>query len=229
MPDRAAPGRASWDDGGVSPDPEPTRPPAAAPPPLAKPPRSALTIRDMLVALGVLAVVILVLGGLTRSCSFSPGGPSIDAGRLPVVDAPAELRALAPTVPFPVRVPAVPPGWRSNSVDQDVVEGGRAVRTGFITPDNRYLRLLQSDAAEATLLAVEAGAAPVRARGAVDVGGRQWVAYGRDDDEPIWIAELAAPSPVRVLITGSGTEDDFRALAGGVSTGELLPTGTAPG
>jgi hypothetical protein len=184
-----------------------------------------MTVRDMVVAMAVLVGVVLLVAGLSRSCSFSPGAPEVDGSRLPVVDAPAELRALAPLVPFAVRIPAVPPGWRSNSVGQDRVAGLRVVRTGFLTPQDRYLRLLQSDGSEAALLAVETGARPVPARGAVDVGGQRWVVYGGDHDERIWIAEFATPggAPVRLLITGSGSEDDFRAMAGAASTGELLP------
>ncbi|HZG91193.1 MAG TPA: DUF4245 domain-containing protein [Pseudonocardia sp.] len=197
-----------------------------------KPPRSALTLRDMLVALGLLAVVILGLAGLSGSCSFSPGGPSVDASRLPVVDAPADLRRIAPTVPFPVRVPAVPADWRANSVDQDRIPqpgapadaaSNRAVRAGFLTPEGRYLRLLQSDAPEPALLAVESGAEPLPGLGAVDVAGVSWVVYGRDGEEPVRIAELPGTTPVRVLITGSGTEDEFRVLAGAVATGQVLP------
>lgn len=203
---------------------EPARRPSADPPP-AKPPRGALTVRDMLVALAVLALLVLAVAGASRSCTFSPGGPSVDASRLPVVDAPAELRALAPLVPFAVRIPAVPPGWRANSVGQDRVGDsgdGRAVRTGFLTPEGRYLRLLQSDAPEPALLAVETGARPVSARGAVDVGGQPFVVYGEPRDEPIWTADVPGPAPVRLLITGSGTEDDFRALAAAALTGEQV-------
>lgn len=207
----------------MSPDPEQAPRQQAGPQPLHKPARSALTMRDMVVALGVLLVVILLAGGVTRSYSFAPTGPTVDPSGLPVVDAPSELRALR--VPFPVRVPAVPDGWRSNSVGQDRVEGGRAVRVGFITPAGRYLRLLQSDAPDAALLAVETGATPVAASGPVDVTGQRWIVYPRGSDEPIWITEVATPgaAPVRMLITGSGSEDDFRALAGGALAGELLP------
>lgn len=200
-------------------------------PPPGKPPRSVPTVRDMLVAIGVLVLVVVVIGGLTRGCSFSPGGPSVDAGSLPVVDAPAELRELAPVVPFALRIPAVPPDWRSNSVDQDLADTadaslGRVVRIGYLTPQARYLRLLQSNASEEALLAVETGAAAVPAKGVVDVAGMRFVVYGLPDDEAIWIGEL--PTGVRVLITGSGTEADFRTLAAAVVDGEELPVGTAP-
>lgn len=189
-----------------------------------KPARSALTVRDMLVALGVLVVVVGFVGGVTRGCAFSPGGPTIDAGAVPVVDAPAELRRLAPIVPFPLRIPAVPPGWRSNSADQDLVDpadpaAGRSVRVGYLTPEGRYLRLLQSDGTEEALLLSETGAAGAPALGTADVAGVRFVRYGSEDEEPIWIGELDG---VRLLITGSGGEADYQALAGAVVAGEQL-------
>jgi hypothetical protein len=209
----------------VSSDPDPAARPAAEPPPT-KPPRSALTPRDMVGAVLVLVVLVLLFAGVTRSCSFAPTGPTVDPAGIPVVDAPARLRELR--VGFPVRIPAVPPGWRSNSVGVDRIDGERAVRTGYLTPDGRYLRLLQSVAAEPALLAVEAGANAVVARGPVDVAGQRWVVYERGSGEPIWIADVQGGdgTPVRLLITGSGTEDEVRALAGATLAGELLPART---
>jgi len=198
------------------------------PGPLQKPPRSALTARDMIGALVVLALVVLVVGGVTRSCTFAPAGPTVDASRLPVVDAPAELTRLAPGVPFPVRVPVVPAGWRANSADQTPVpDAGRAVRTGFLTPDGRYLRLVQSDATEEALLRAEAGAGAASAQGVVDVDGQRWVAYTGERAEAIWITEVPGDGvpTVRLLVTGSGSESDFRALASAAVTGKVLPLG----
>jgi hypothetical protein len=190
-----------------------------------------MTMRDMLVALGVLIVVVIAIAGLQGSWSFAPGGPTVDPAAVPVVDAPAELRQLAPNVPFPVRVPAVPADWRSNSVDQDPVDGGgKAVQVGYITRDARFLSLLQSDASEQALLAVVAGKEAVPGRGPVDVDGQQWVAYGGQGtsgprDEPIWITEVATPggAPVRMLITGSGSEESFRTLAEAAQTSTPIP------
>ena len=195
---------------------------------MSEPPRrSARTARDMLVALGVLVVLVGLMGGLTRGCSFSPTGPTVDGAALPVVDAPAELRRFAPLVPFALRIPAVPAGWRSNSADQDLVDPadpalGRSVRIGYLTPEGRYLRLLQSDGTEEALLTSETGAAATAAQGTVDVAGLQFVVYGAEPDEPIWIGELDG---VRVLITGSGGAPDYQALAGALIGGERLPVG----
>lgn len=192
-------------------------------PPLRKPPRSALGMREMLGAIGVLLLIVFVIGGVSGSCSFSPGGPTVDSSAGPVVDAPAEITRLAPTVPYAVRVPAVPAGWRSNSVDQDLLDPaaaatGRALRVGYLTPEGRYLRLLQSDGSEEALLASETGGQPVPARGTADVAGVSFVVYGAEDDEPIWIGELDG---VRLLLTGSAGEPDFRALATAVAEGPV--------
>lgn len=204
---------------GVSSDP---RPPS-------KPPRSALTARDMIGALVVLALVVLVVGGLSRSCTFAPAGPTVDASRLPVIDVRADLTRFAPGVPFPVRVPAVPPDWRANSTDRVLVPaGGQSVRTGYLTPDGRYLRLQQSDATEEALLRAEADPGAAAAQGVVDVDGQRWVAYRSERAEPIWITEAAADGvpPVRLLVTGSGSDADLRALASAALAGELLPVGS---
>jgi hypothetical protein len=206
------------DHGGVSSERDP------APP--SKPARSALSVRDMLVALAILVPVILLVGGLSRACSFSPGGPTVDSSRLPVVDVAAELGTAARTIPFPVRVPAVPQGWRANGVDQDRVgadgatDARRAIRVGYLTPAGNYLRVVQSDADEAGLLSTETGPVPFAGTGVRDVAGLRWVVYAREDEEPIWIAGLPDPTtPTRALITGSGTEDEFAALAQALASG----------
>jgi Protein of unknown function (DUF4245) len=115
----------------------------------------------------------------------------------------------------------VPADWRANSVDTVRVgpAASRAVRVGYLTPAGRYLRVVQSDADEAALLALEARGTPI-ASGATDVAGRTWVTYADDTREPIRIADLDG---VRVLITGSGDDDEFRTLAAAVTGGVALP------
>ncbi|OLT15126.1 hypothetical protein BJF78_16875 [Pseudonocardia sp. CNS-139] len=177
----------------------------------------------MVGAIAVLLVVVLLVGGLTRSCTFAPTGPTVDPDAAPVVDAPAELRRLATALPFPLRVPAVPADWRANAADRVTLPGGGlAVRVGYLTPAGRYVRLVQSDAPEETLLAAETGDEPAVAQGPVDVGGRQWVGYtgpGRRA-EPIWVTELPGPPAVRMLVTGSGEDADLRTLATAAVSGE---------
>lgn len=194
----------------VSPEPRPLR----------KPDRSALTIRHMAMAIGVLVAIVLVLSLFSGGVGFSPTGPSVDPASVPVVDAPAVLTDLATDTPFPLRVPAVPAGWRSNSVAVDTVgTGARAVRVGYVANDGNYLQLQQSDAPEDALLLAVSGTRVLAAQGPQTVGAQKWVVYGTSPDEPVWIADTGA---VRWVITGSGTGDDFRALATATASGRAL-------
>jgi Protein of unknown function (DUF4245) len=178
--------------------------------PLPKPPRSAQTVRHMVAAVAVLVFAVLVLGFLAGGAGFAPAGPVADPSTVRVVDAPTQLRGLAGSVPFSVRVPATPSGWRSNSVGMDVVADRKVVRVGYLTPSARYLQLQQSDATEEALLLAVAGTRPMPAQGTQDVAGALWVVYGARPAEPVWIADVKG---VRLVLTGSATDDEFRTLA----------------
>jgi hypothetical protein len=54
----------------------------------------------------------------------------------------------------------------------------------------------------------------------VDVAGTSWVIYGDGTPEPIRVAQVDG---IRLLITGSGDDAEFRTLAAGTAGGELLP------
>ena len=176
-----------------------------------KPERSSLTVRHMAAAVGLLVAIVVVLGFVSRGAGFAPGGPTVDDSRLPTVDAAAELGGRQASTPFPLRVPAVPAGWRANSAGVDPIgPGHRGVRVGYVTPDARYVQVQQTDAPEAEVLAAASGSRVLAAQGPQDVAGRRWTVYGTRPGEPVWIADTGA---VRWVVTGSGTDDDLRALA----------------
>ena len=95
------------------------------------------------------------------------------------------------------------------------------MRTGYLTPDGRYLRLVQRDADEAALLAVEAEGRAGRRRAWSRSPGTTLGGLRRRRR-----AELDPRSPtlggVRLLITGSGSDDEFRTLAAAAVRGEVL-------
>lgn len=168
----------------------------------------------------VLAVIVGAVVGLTRGCEFSPSGPSVDPSSVPSVDASKELRSAGRRVTFAIRAPAVPGDWRSNSFNTVPVGQGAdettAVRVGWITPDGKYLRLSQSDAAVTLLVVLEAGSeVGTDARGSADVAGTKWTKYAGKGSEQSWVTTLDG---VQLLITGSGTEDEFRTLATAAQT-----------
>jgi len=181
----------------------------------------------MLLSVVLLAVIVGAVVGLTRGCEFSPTGPSVDPSAVPSVDATKELRSAGGRVTFAIRVPALPGDWRSNSFNTIPVGQGAqattAVRVGWITPDGKYLRLSQSDAAVDLLVPLEAGSeASADSRGSVDVAGTKWTKYPGKGTEQSWVTTLDG---VQLLITGSGTEDDFRTLATAAQTAKPVERG----
>lgn len=178
-------------------------------------------MKDLFGALAGLALLVMLLAGLARACSFSPGGPDDTAATRPRVDAAAQLSEAAAQVSFPLVVPRLPAGWQANSAMVAPVgqQQARAVRVGWLTPGGRYLRLSQSAAAEETLVSAETGTAP-EASGAVQVDGVTWAVYASIRDERAWVADR---NGVRLLITGSGTEPEFRALARAAQSGASPP------
>lgn len=183
-----------------------------------------------------LVLACIVLAGLVGTCSFQPSGPK--KGAVPSYDAPGALQSDAETLGFPIRLPAVPEGWQSNSGGREGLEAGRTdpvtgeqvralvSRVGYLTDRGRYVSLTQSNADEEKLVrSIMSEAAPT---GVEDVAGVKWVVYeGLSDDdrgEPVWTTRIDGPDGgTQVAITGSGSPEDFRALAMATQTQAPLP------
>ncbi|GLZ41220.1 DUF4245 domain-containing protein [Actinokineospora sp. NBRC 105648] len=165
--------------------------------------------RDMVLSLVALLLIIGALMFANRGCAFSPGTPTADPSTAPSVDAADSLQRAAAVVDFPVRVPAVPAPWRANSSSTGRVEPvSVVVRAGWLTP-GRFVQLSQSAASVPELVAAETGASS-GSSGVVDVDGTQWTVYPGRRSELAWATSVSGAT---VLITGTGDEEEFRALA----------------
>lgn len=181
-------------------------------------PRYLQDNRDIIWSLIPLVLFMVVIAAIARSCSFSPGGPT--AGPVPQFDVDAALAFDAAELDFPIRNPVVPDSWQSNSGSRGTATGnggGDVSTVGYITDAGRYLQLSQSSATEESLVPWVAGDSRA-STGVDDVGGNQWVQYAEEGVEPIWITNLG---DVRVLVTGSGSADEFTTLA--TAVGEASP------
>jgi hypothetical protein len=175
----------------------------------------------MLISMLILLPIIAVLAFLGRGCSFSPGGPTVDPSATPNVDTRQALAAAAHQVAFPLRDPAVPPGWRANVVDQRKAPGDvNAVRVGWITAGGRYLRLVQTTAEEGALVAAETGGPPGSAV-PVQAAGLTWVNYTGANNEQAWAHRADG---VEWLITGDGIVPEFQILAAALAKAPPLPS-----
>jgi hypothetical protein len=187
--------------------------------------RGRAGMRDMLLSMVVLAVAVLVLAAVSRGCSFSPGGASDDSTSLPPVDVTAELQAAVGQVHFPLRQPTLPTGWHANSDSVASVgpQGAdQTVQVGWIAPGGQFLQLSQSNGTVLDLVRKAAGLAdgtPVSQTGTQTVDGTKWTVYPGVRTEQSWAADLG---PVRLLITGNGSTDQFRTLATATRSGAIV-------
>ncbi|KMV21452.1 DUF4245 domain-containing protein [Mycobacterium heckeshornense] len=207
-----------------------TTPPA--PVPKTAKPRLLQDGRDMFWSIAPLAVACILLAGLVGMCTFAPGGTN--RGMVPTYDAASALRADAQALGFPIRLPRLPEGWRSNSGSRGGIENGRidpasgqpahaATSTvGYISPTGMYLSLTQSNADEDKLVgSIHAALYP---SGVVDVDGTRWVVYQGDAAEPVWTTRLeSATGGTQLAITGAGSSDQFRTLAVATQSQPPLP------
>ncbi|MGE2833961.1 DUF4245 domain-containing protein [Mycobacterium sp. SMC-4] len=218
--------------------PEPGHTVAEVPGP--RPPKSRLLQdgRDMFWSMAPLVVACLVLAGLLGMCSFAPSGPG--TGPTPDYDAPAALRADAEALGIPIRLPAVPEGWQSNSGSRKGIDSGRtdpaggqqvravASTVGYLTPTGRYLSVTQSDADEEKLIATFGP--DLVPTGTEDVDGIRWIVYqGGERDgrsgEPVWTARISGPTgPAQIALTGAGSPEEFRTLAAATQSQPPLDT-----
>lgn len=167
-------------------------------------PRSVLA---MLFSMLPLLLVAIAAAGVLGECSFSPLGPNVDQSKVPTVDVGKQLNQDARRAGFPVVEPKPP--WRANSASLETLpSGARSVRVGWVT-GTHYLRMSQSNAPEDELVTSETRQPP-RAEGAVQAAGRQWVVYSSVRSEKAWVTDKDG---IRLLITGSGNDAEFRTLA----------------
>jgi len=185
-----------------------------------------------------LVVACIVVAGMVGMCSFQPGGTN--QGPVPSYDAAGALRADAQALGFPIRLPRLPEGWRSNSGSRGGIENGRtdpstgqrlnaATSTvGYISPTGMYLSLTQSNADEDTLVgSIHPSMYPT---GAIAIDGTKWVVYEGGGQtaaavEPVWTTRLDSPAgSTHIAITGAGSTDQFRTLAAATQSQPPLST-----
>lgn len=173
--------------------------------------RRSLTMKDMWGAVGILAVVLVVVLGLNGTIGF---GNSTDNGQTPVADVTGGLQKSAAALKLPLEIPqGLPADWQPNSFAQTdpFTAGGTriVVRGGWITESGRFVGLVQSTDSPADLIGNEI-AQGLTSKAVVQAGGVDWDVYPGQRSEVAWVH---AAGPIAVMITGSASEDDFRTLA----------------
>ena len=124
----------------------------------------------------------------------------------------------AATFGFTPRQPQhLPSNWTPNSTTSTAPEGQgappAAVRGGWITPDGKFVQLVESSGTIQAVLTAEIGSAGAPG-GTVAVAGDTWTVYPGVREEKAWVRQIDG---ITLLVTGSAGEDAFRTLAGSVA------------
>lgn len=182
---------------------------------------------DMVMTMAVVLIVVGLIALYGSNVSFAPGGQAAE-GPAPTADVVGGFSHARATMDFPITVPeGVPDAWHPNSLsvsDPDVSNDGiaqvgtlKAVRGGWITPQDTYIQLVEAAGDIPQVLANEFGQAR-GISGTVEAGGAEWSVTGGVRSEVAWIRTVPTAAGVTtLLISGNATEDDFRALAAAVA------------
>lgn len=181
----------------------------------------------MVITLAVVLVVVALIALYGSRVSFVPGAQPSE-GPAPTVDAVGGFTNAKATMDFPITVPTgLPKTWHANSFsvsDPSVSNDGvaqvgtlRAARGGWLTPDGRFIELVESAGDVDQVLGNEFGAArPIT--GSVQAGGATWQVTTGVRTEAAWVRSIGvAPDITTLLITGNAAEQDFRTVAAAVS------------
>lgn len=183
--------------------------------------------KDMGMTMAVVLVVVALIALYGNNVSFAPGGQATE-GPVPTADVVGGFSHAKSTMDFPITVPeGVPDEWHPNSLsisDPDVSNDGiarvgtlKAVRGGWITPQDTYIQLVEAAGDVPQVLANEFGEAR-QVSGTVDAGGATWSVTTGVRSEVVWIRTVqSATGETTLLITGNAADEDFRTLAGAVS------------
>lgn len=183
--------------------------------------------KDMAITLAVVLVVVGLIALYGSRVSFAPGAQPT-SGPIPSADAVGGFEHAKATMGFPITVPVgLPASWHPNSFsvsDPSVVSDGvsqvgslPAARGGWLTPDGRFIELIETAGDVDRVLRNEFGAAR-SVEGSVRVGGVSWQVTRGVRAETAWVRSVGtAPELTTIVITGNASERDFRILAAAVA------------
>lgn len=179
--------------------------------------------RDMFFNVAVVVVLMLIGVGATGLCTYNPGRP--EQGPVQEVDARTFLELEARAVDFPVRYPQMPDGWVANSARRSMVDQQPAPVVGWVTPDGGFLQLTQTGAElETAIEAQDSQRRPHESAEEIE-GVTVRVLRGDDSDvRPIWAVDAG---DARWILTGAGTDDEFRAVVAAALAADPIDTDAA--
>ncbi|SNT17779.1 Protein of unknown function [Asanoa hainanensis] len=165
--------------------------------------RSERRPRDMVISMLVLLVPILLAFGVYRV--FFDGNDPLAVDPAVAIDDARHANA------FPVLVPTgLSDEWTTVTARWQQIDGGKALRLGFVSPDGKGAQVLQTDADSTKVIPAEL-TSEARAQGTAEIAGGSWQTYSTRPGE----RALVKLDPDRtVIVVGDAADADLRTLAG---------------
>lgn len=191
---------------------------------MAQKPRYLVSGKDMIWSIIPLLAICAFVAIASGNCSVGLTGSASDDKRAPF-DVRGALIADSQTLPFPIRQPPDPDGWKPNSGSRENVSGHVVSNVGWITASGSYLQLTQTDASEDELVAHlagddDSGGGVASGSGTKEIGGQRWVTYSTYDRNKFWITDLGT---VRIAVMSTGPEGDMNTMAALILEQQPLP------
>ncbi|MFC0314941.1 DUF4245 domain-containing protein [Gordonia phosphorivorans] len=184
-----------------------------------KKPRILQDSRDMVWSLIPLLLICLVIAGIAGSCAWGFGDKAAEQ-KVPTFNSDAAFIADSRVMPFPIRQPAVPAAWQSNSGSTSTVGTSLTSNVGWITDNGTYVQLTQTAATEDQLVPALGGTGAL-GTGTVEAGGTTWVTYeNAPENRMVWVTDLG---DVRIGLLGRGDNPPLNTLAEAVLKAQPLP------
>ncbi|QGU02439.1 hypothetical protein CKALI_07885 [Corynebacterium kalinowskii] len=184
-----------------------------------KKPRIFQDSRDIILSLLLVVGLMIPTVAFTGMCSFNPGAP--ENGPVKEVDAQQILSMEAKAMNFPVRLPANPEGWVTNSARRTTVNRQPATVLGWVTKEGAYVQLTQTDQPldKAVQDVDEHGRTQQQP---VEVDGQQFEVYTSADNNvrDVWATDLG---DVRLVFSGTAGAAEFEQIARNTLQATPLP------
>lgn len=174
---------------------------------MAEKPRMLQSGKDMIWTMVPLLALCVFIVFVSGNCSVGLTGQASD-DRIPSFDVEHALQADARDLPFPIRRPPTPEGWKPNSGSTQPVGDTRVSNAGWITDAGAYVQLSQTGASEDALVGYLGGNDAMGA-GTREIAGHRWVMYTADGRK-FWITDLG---DVRIGVLSRGSDEDMTRLA----------------
>lgn len=167
-------------------------------------------VQGMIISMAVLLLLVLPFVWLQPRPDAQPYRPDVDVAQ--------EASFVADSAPFPPVVPELEEGWTANYArwNGGAAEGVPFWEIGYVTPQTRFIGVVQTSMSNPTWLAQQAETIPATAT--TEAGGAEWDVHVREEsaDQDALTVYTGEVDGSTVVLKGDAPGAEFDRLAAAV-------------